>query len=189
MVRKCLFCNGNDLSKEHVFGQWLLKELNIVNSNFTMTHANFALTPLNKRSQSYNKLVNGKVCKKCNNGWMSRLENTCKDLIISLINAKLTNSTIDELDTKKELLAMWAFKNTLLLNYSVNYRKIIPKSHFKMLYNGKIPQNVIINIAFTENDAALRWFQNIGTPIVYTNKLLDQNEFNEKNWAIKLLIN
>ena len=31
--RECVFCGNTNLSKEHIFAQWLLKELNIFNND------------------------------------------------------------------------------------------------------------------------------------------------------------
>ena len=44
--RECVFCGNTNLSKEHIFAQWLLKELNIFNNDVLMTHANIAGMPL-----------------------------------------------------------------------------------------------------------------------------------------------
>ena len=43
--RECVFCGNTNLSKEHIFAQWLLKELNIFNNDVLMTHANIAGMP------------------------------------------------------------------------------------------------------------------------------------------------
>ena len=84
--RECVFCGNTNLSKEHIFAQWLLKELNIFNNDVLMTHANIAGMPISNRKHAFSKLVNGLVCETCNNGWMSQLEGDCQNHIINLMN-------------------------------------------------------------------------------------------------------
>ena len=86
MSRQCLFCGSTDLSKEHIFAKWLLKELNIYNGMTRMYHANFAGIKLSNQIYSFSKLVNGLVCKQCNNGWMNSLEEESRDHIFHLMN-------------------------------------------------------------------------------------------------------
>ncbi len=50
---------NTNLSKEHIFAQWLLKELNIFNNDVLMTHANIAGMPISNRKHAFSKLVNG----------------------------------------------------------------------------------------------------------------------------------
>ena len=57
--RECVFCGNTNLSKEHIFAQWLLKELNIFNNDVLMTHANIAGMPISNRKHAFSKLVNG----------------------------------------------------------------------------------------------------------------------------------
>lgn len=161
--RNCLFCCSyeNKLSREHVIAQWLLNEVGIYDNVLKMFHVNTYGKLRSERTQVFNKLVNGLVCEQCNNGWMSSLEGENKDGIINLMN-------IDSLEQIKEAiefinrnhfsLAKWIFKNAILFNYSVNYRKIVPRKHFINLYEGSIPDDVFIDIGFTKDyEADFDW--------------------------------
>lgn len=50
------------------------------------------------------------VCKTCNNGWMSRLENHVKPIVLGLIEDKLKLIASDE----QSILALWAVKNAMV---------------------------------------------------------------------------
>jgi len=43
--RKCVFCDGTKLSKEHIWAQWLLKQVDIYDNDVTMTHASVIGVP------------------------------------------------------------------------------------------------------------------------------------------------
>lgn len=178
MKKKCLFCQNTDLSNEHIFGQWLLKELDILKKPLNMTHKNFVGMPLDVRRQSYSTLVNGRVCQKCNNGWMSELERNCKELVLNLMNLNLNEKTVADLRENNKDLAKWAFKNVILLNDSVNFRKIIPDNHYQELYKGKIPENVKVLIGFSdkEYEQELNWIQSPTVPLIITKNDYNINE-------------
>ena len=142
--RECVFCGNTNLSKEHIFAQWLSKELNIFNNDVLMTHANIAGMPISNRKHAFSKLVNGLVCETCNNGWMSQLEGDCQNHIINLMNMNELETELAFLNEHHETVAKWAFKNVILLNSATNYRHLVPDEHYKELYSGKIPEGVFI---------------------------------------------
>ncbi|MDK3000683.1 hypothetical protein ACV311_14905 [Clostridium perfringens] len=164
--RKCIFCDEIKLSKEHIFAQWLLKELDIYDSNITMSHTNFIGIPLSNRKHPYSKLVNGLVCEKCNNGWMSQLEGDCQEHIINFMNMKEIKIELDFLEKHYYTIAKWAFKNAILLNNATNYRQLVPKEHYTALYSGIIPEGIFIDLAFCKSESKLEWRQTPGGLVI-----------------------
>lgn len=135
-----------------------------------MSHVSETGTQISTRKHLFGTLVNGLVCKKCNNGWMSLLETECQSHVVSLMNLmctddelKLALMLIDRelmfLNENSFVVAKWAFKNAILLNWAVNYRKLVPREHFRLLYKGQIPQGVHIDLAFTSDCSPLSWRQ------------------------------
>lgn len=53
-----------------------------------MIYTSFIGIPISNRNYSFLKLVNGLVCERCNNGWMSQLEGDCQKNIINFMNKK-----------------------------------------------------------------------------------------------------
>jgi hypothetical protein len=164
--RKCVFCDGIKLSKEHIFAQWLLKELDIFDNDVTMTHASVAGIPVSNRKHPFSKLVNGLVCEKCNNGWMSQLEGDCQKHIINLMNMNEIDNELNFLKEHYDTVAKWAFKNVILLNSATNYRQLVPDEHYTTLYSGSIPEGVFIDLAFCKSDSKIEWRQTPGGLVI-----------------------
>ena len=164
--RECVFCGNTNLSKEHIFAQWLLKELNIFNNDVLMTHANIAGMPISNRKHAFSKFVIGLVCETCNNGWMSQLEGDCQNHIINLMNMNELETELAFLNEHHETVAKWAFKNVILLNSATNYRHLVPDEHYKELYSGKIPEGVFIDLAFCKSNPTIEWRQTHGGMIL-----------------------
>jgi len=164
--RKCVFCGNSDLSKEHIFAQWLLKELGIYDKDVTMTHATFAGMPVSNRNHVFSKLVNGLVCTTCNNGWMSQLEGDCQNHIINLMNANELDSELAHLKEHHNTFAKWAFKNIIMLNSATNYKHLVPSEHFEMLNSGEIPDGVFVDLAFCKDITTIEWRQTHGGLII-----------------------
>lgn len=158
--RECLFCRDTDLSNEHVFPQWLLNELNLRRVKLGMSHQTFFGQQVSTRPLTPNSLVNGLVCKKCNNTWLSQIEDRIKPLIIELTKTKEIDSMVFQIRENHETLAFWAYKTAIILNYASNFNKIVPKRHFKYLYQKRrIPENVNILLGFSRTPEQLNWVQ------------------------------
>ena len=89
MARKCIFCGteGN-LSKEHLWPDWLSK---LYLRKDSESHTFGSKSYLNKkevRDGTYSRpghlfsLKNRVVCVTCNNGWMSRVEEETKPILL-----------------------------------------------------------------------------------------------------------
>ena len=159
-MKKCLFCeNTKKLSKEHIIPKWLLGELGLTEKTIIMQHSSVFGAPLSQRTHSFKGLVNAMICENCNNGWMSKLEASVKDLIIKWMDLDLIEEDTPLLSEDHEILAKWVFKTAIVLNYPTNYRNIVPEKHFHELYSSKIPAGVYINLALTDNPETIHWRQ------------------------------
>jgi len=105
MARACIFCEKEgDLSKEHLWPNWLSK---MYLRKGDEKHTFGSRTYLNKeivRDGVYERpghlfsLKNRVVCQTCNNGWMSKVENDTKPIILRMINGekhKITNAELN----------------------------------------------------------------------------------------------
>jgi hypothetical protein len=80
MARQCLFCPNPVNSNEHVFSNWILKDLKLV----TALKITIGRKPSVFLAKPEVKVRS--VCRPCNNGWMSGLENENKTAIRAMIN-------------------------------------------------------------------------------------------------------
>jgi len=151
-MRTCLFCSAHltrqNRSKEHVFPRWLVSHLEAQDERFigtVWTYPNEPTVIFNEREHDALSLVLGNVCQGCNTGWMARLEEDTKPLLEALCAGQ---SPIVLTHEQCNSLARWTFK-TAALNYSANYKRIIPLEQIRQFYTaGRLPENGTIDIAF-----------------------------------------
>ncbi len=121
---KCIFCGGPGLTKEHIWPQWSYKYVpKSTNTNHLrgVTVSSPSTLQLNNGSKvkRHNGAVNTiqirVVCKsRCNNGWMSTLEESVKPILVPLM---LGQSNI--LDPKQQqILAAWYTLKVMVAEFS-----------------------------------------------------------------------
>jgi hypothetical protein len=114
----CLFCDGSSgSSQEHIFGDWIGKVLGKVspqNFSFTALHrageASQYSSSRVRQGDALSQKLNG-VCKTCNNGWMSKIEEATKPVATPLLlreERKLTPADQD-------ILARWIMLKALVI--------------------------------------------------------------------------
>lgn len=161
-MKACIFCDAAIASKgsnEHIFPRWLLDYLRIREEDISPTHTNAQGQVLSTRRHKLENLVEGRVCSKCNNGWMSSLEDQIKPLLVSLME---TEKEVIELKPDERLkVARWAFKTAITLNSASNFHKNVPPSHFSYLYRvqDSLPPSVVVVAQQHHGDSPFYWLQ------------------------------
>lgn len=129
MARSCCFCGGSPVTLEHIYPNWLAghfpKRIKVTNE----------VTGKNTWQSSIFQHKAKIVCSKCNNGWMSKLEDDTKPLLEKMIFEANTLSLSSDDQT---LLAYWAQKTTLMINRSTGGLQI-PDSFYKEMYEKQVP--------------------------------------------------
>jgi len=125
--KQCIFCNDSKSfkSKEHVFPQWVLEELDCRNtvrpfSETQIQNVNNDQTNFDRKTKvrkNFGNHVSPFVCDDCNNGWMSRLESKTKPILLPLINGTASLGSLSK--EEKILISRWAAKTTCVID-SVN---------------------------------------------------------------------
>ncbi len=121
--RICIFCGvEGKISKEHVFGLWL-KELFPRDEHTTHKSIYTAWldesgphSPAEKRDQPQGHVGSKQlkvVCRRCNSGWLSQLENRIQPTLLPLITGERRNLTEGE----QALLATWAAKIAMVAEH------------------------------------------------------------------------
>ncbi|BBM04154.1 hypothetical protein [Microbulbifer sp. GL-2] len=144
----CIFCGQSGMSKEHFWPNWIREHIKKDNSKKYIRGSVQGVPKGNEieknehyRSGDVTTITFRTVCKSCNNGWMSKLEEDLKPIILNSIG------NCDQLLSESETLwlAKWITMKTMvsehtkldrhstpksdLLNFGAN--RIIPK-HFKI---------------------------------------------------------
>lgn len=101
-----MFCGDEDLSREHVIGQWLRKELNIKGP--VEEHREFG----SPRIWDTLAVVLPEVCEKCNTGWLRRADERARPSLTPML---LGNRAVRLNAIQQAKLARWAVKTSFLL--------------------------------------------------------------------------
>ena len=106
-MRHCVFCGGRANSKEHAWPEWLLK-LERPGRRVEW------LRGLDAEEVLYipnGELRTGVVCKRCNNGWMDRIEQSSRH-VITAMHQNLSIPLDEEL---QRIVALWTVKTTMVM--------------------------------------------------------------------------
>jgi hypothetical protein len=148
MGSECLFCGtagAGVLSKEHVIPKWLLLHLNLPpNDQMFYGVADSTSGELTRqRVHSSFTFVEGRVCEKnCNNGWMRRLENAAKPILVPLIDGQQPPSELSS--AGRTIVAKWTAKTAYVHSWAGLMKEPIQREHLQALNgdNGSLPPGV-----------------------------------------------
>lgn len=153
--RNCIFCRSTSLSKEHVLPVWLGETLSSSQTSATYTQITSKTLPLSENSVSVSPEIRTRqgrttsrkvrvVCRTCNGGWMSRLEEKTKPILTPLILGE--DVTLSE--RQQALLATWIAKTTIINEYTDYTNISIPYEHrLHLMSKQEPPKNWKIWIA------------------------------------------
>jgi len=111
--RRCIFCGGGPLTREHVAPEWFRKLVGIDEARpGSVTHH----TPGHAREIDFEAIPGSRtakvVCEGCNSGWMSQLEREVSVILTPILQGQ--SGRLSERDL--ELLARWAFKSACVID-------------------------------------------------------------------------
>jgi len=128
---KCIFCRNGNLSKEHIFADWLHEYLPRTRS-FTDHRVNHGLDdPYGRKDVAAGKLANNGdplsrklrvVCASCNNGWMSRLQILAKPILLPFVLGKWR--ALDANETR--IIANWITMFTMVIEFADPATAVVP---------------------------------------------------------------
>ncbi len=128
MARSCLFCGSSeDLNREHIFPEWLLKCLDVYHDEAYVYRAD---EDHPRRKLTYNNLVAKKFCKSCNEGWMKRLEDRVNPLLTQTLESRTSHQLSDD---EAQALAVWCIKTAYTLSSFATF-EIKPPEHYQKVF-------------------------------------------------------
>ncbi|MDC4612135.1 hypothetical protein OHV63_08860 [Acinetobacter baumannii] len=85
----CIYCNcclnGSNRSREHVIPQWVIRKLGLEKYKHNFVPVSSDLIESSPRTPVTSTLTHI-ICNKCNNGWLSDIDESCIELLSSLID-------------------------------------------------------------------------------------------------------
>lgn len=131
----CAFCDTRltrkNRSKEHIIPKWLLDFLQIRDEKINPTHFSAEGKTQTTRNHTLDGLLEGKICKPCNGGWMSDLEQQAELILKPLITGERVLVELNE--NERQIVGRWTAKTAYALNSSSNYLKNVPVEHLKFI--------------------------------------------------------
>lgn len=155
-MKTCVFCGRNSdqvkITKEHVLPKWMKKTLpHERRFRYSSNYAGKDMVRREINGQTSFDMVVSRVCKDCNNGWMSiQLEAPLKETLTKLA---LGQPIILE-KTTLNLLCLWAFKTSIIRALMDNGDTHIPAEYYSKAAKMELPDGCSIYIAYRgwEND-------------------------------------
>jgi hypothetical protein len=128
--RRCIFCGGTPISKEHIFPKWMRDYLPAPTSSTGGTHhmVNFSLRdpdgrlyklipdrrgPLTLKGDHRSRGLRV-VCKKCNEDWMSTLQRLAKPILEPMLLGNIGICSPEE----KKIISSWATMLTMVYEFA-----------------------------------------------------------------------
>lgn len=156
--RFCIFCQGNGLSKEHFWPDWLKDYIETTHSDKHTTEVYSGDVKSNAELEKKNKrpgnLITKKfrvVCTNCNNEWMSELEEKAKPFILSAIKNKKLTLNKDEL----LLFTKWIVMKVMVAEHNHDGTQVTPAQDLKEFYkNQTIPSYYRVYIGRHNTDTS-----------------------------------
>ncbi len=110
--RRCVFCGGEGVTREHVWPQWLIE---LLAERYTDTSVTITWGKDRERTARELDATVKRVCAPCNTGWMAALEGRAKPILVPMIMGE--NLPITLVPLSQRILANWALKTALMLDF------------------------------------------------------------------------
>jgi hypothetical protein len=144
-IRSCLFCTNalTERAHDHVIPKWLIEYLGVRDEVLFQAIAQTEDGALLKqRTHATQSFVEGRVCKQCNNGWLSDLENQARPFLTDLMSGQRTLHALS--GEERLLLARWTAKTAFVLSNAAPLEAVVPEDHPRTLkeISGSLPVGV-----------------------------------------------
>jgi hypothetical protein len=128
--KRCIFCGGSGMSKEHIWGDWLKHHVkaNLPKHSLGTLIVNPPGTPnvssVGSRTGDPLRSKVRVVCETCNNTWLSAIQNRVKPLLIPMIGGQPCVLSHD----KQQTLATWITMATMTSEFMLHEKTQISVS-------------------------------------------------------------
>ena len=187
----CIFCAGGR-SNEHIIAQWLIRDAELDKHPLKIGFgaAQGGRYELVDDDLKIRKFLTTSVCETCNNGWMSRLENTAKQALTPLLQPNWPVLDIEPLEALLPFcrdLTLWMLKTAVTFGEKMSVR--IPNYIKQDLPKGIIRPAVVLDLACSELSCPFLRMTNQWTVVVDGQQDVRQNPDSFRlTWQIRHLV-
>ncbi len=134
--RTCFGCGveltGDVATLEDILPKWLAAVIRLPDAKLShFLHDESKPDDKVLRSHDVNTFKSRQVCAQCNNGWMSRLENQAKLILLPLM--RLEKSILMLTDDERRILSRWGVKTGFMISTSQTIKFALPLDIFQAL--------------------------------------------------------
>lgn len=137
MSRVCIFCGTTPLTKEHLWPNWLRRQVGSkdrldwriegdINGESARDHR-FSKLPFDQQVRA--------VCAPCNGGWMSKIEAATKPLLLPLLERQGCRLN----RAQQTQVATWALLKAIMFDELHPQERVVLAAHRAFLYRSKQP--------------------------------------------------
>lgn len=137
MSRECIFCGASPVTKEHVFGAWLSPLFQPPPGQKIYLDRETTIGNKRIKKRRLTKSIDiqvRRVCKSCNESWMSNLETNVIEIISNLLRGHWLSISLEQ----QKMLASWAAKTAIMIQY-FDSMPVVPIRRRKWLYTHHDP--------------------------------------------------
>jgi hypothetical protein len=134
MARTCIFCGGTPVTSEHLWPQWIQRDVYAGVTSFKHSYDVGDGSPIGWGALGIDVKVRA-VCADCNNGWMATLESDARALLLPMVFGRYTQLHADE----QALLTRWAAKTALVFQAMHGEYLAAMKPHLDQVYQHGLP--------------------------------------------------
>jgi hypothetical protein len=129
-ARICTYCGGSPLTNEHAWPRWLQEEILAPGSEVSLRWG--SALPLERIDRKGLQAKVRRVCASCNGGWMARLEERAKPLLLPWVRGQRTRLLLADQQT----IAVWAAKTAMMLQFTPVHKggMVIADNLYRELY-------------------------------------------------------
>lgn len=153
--RRCIFCSSSPLTREHIYPQWSFGLFGVPETSFNPStlaillrmdgYGNEEMEHTQKissnRETRYQDFTIKAVCKQCNEGWMSEIEQSVKRIFEKLLGG----ATIQAIGAEDAYqLSLWAIYKSILLAKTLQVKYEFDNTLLAILSQKIIPEGFIV---------------------------------------------
>lgn len=147
VARACVFCGGTPTTKEHLWPDWgrrLIADAEPLTHYQQVRQDNREPVDRTWTTPPFRWTVNA-VCARCNNGWMSQLEERARPMLLPMLQGRGR-----ELHREgQRTLASWALKTSMMFEHTQGpHRRVIPREEYTyLLEHGQPSERIVVWMA------------------------------------------
>jgi hypothetical protein len=155
-VPHCWFCptTTNPSSNEHVFPRWLLKALGLERQTIEPVRILSDMVTIGSKRPAHtlSSLTLGNICRKCNSGWMSRLESSASPVLLENHRGAMSAE-------QAKVFSRWMTKTAICLNISMPYRLLFDEDSRHALADDMPSLTYVFIYRARKNTEEINWRQ------------------------------